>query len=74
MTTTTDPLRAPGEAGDPDRLILRDELRAMAGDVSGETLRRWSRAGKLPPPDVLLSRRTQGWRLSTLRAAGLGFV
>ena len=59
---------------EPDRLILRSELRAMLGDVSGETLRRWARAGKLPAPDVMLSRRTQGWRLSTLRAAGLWVV
>ena len=59
---------------EPDRLILRSELRAMLGDVSGETLRRWARDGKLPPPDVMLSRRTQGWRLSTLRASGIGVV
>ena len=30
------------------------------------------KANKLPPPDVDLSQRTRGWRLSTLRAAGIG--
>ncbi len=58
-------------AQDQDRLILRAELTELLGQVSSETIRRWLNSGKLPPPDVDLSRRTKGWRLSTLRAAGL---
>lgn len=56
---------------DQDRLILRGALPAELG-VSSETVRRWMRDGKLPKPDVDLSLRTRGWKLSTLRAAGLG--
>lgn len=57
-------------AEDQDRLILRGALPAELG-VSSETVRRWMRDGKLPKPDVDLSLRTRGWKLSTLRAAGL---
>lgn len=57
-------------AAAPDRVLwlseLRDEMR-----VSGETVRRWRKDGKLPTPDVQLTRRSVGWRLSTLRAAGI---
>lgn len=56
-----------------DRVIWRAELRQHT-HVCSETIRRWLRDGKLPKPDVQLSRRTMGWRLSTLRAAGLDFV
>jgi hypothetical protein len=40
-------------------------------NVDTETIRRWIASGKIPPPDVDLSRRTRGWRLSTLRKAGI---
>lgn len=53
-----------------DRVIWRRDLTEMMG-VSGETVRRWMNAGKLPRPDVNLSRRTSGWKLSTLRLAGI---
>jgi predicted DNA-binding transcriptional regulator AlpA len=53
-----------------DRVIWRRELQA-ATCVSSETVRRWMRDGKLPAPDVNLSHRTRGWRMSTLRAAGI---
>ncbi|MDB5957529.1 MAG: hypothetical protein JWP60_4137 [Ramlibacter sp.] len=53
-----------------DVVIWRHELRQMCGGVCGETIRVWIKRGKLPPPDVKLSLRTMGWRLSTLRAAG----
>lgn len=56
-----------------DRVIWRRELQA-ATDVSSETVRRWMRDGKLPAPDVNLSYRTKGWRLSTLLAAGIDLV
>lgn len=55
---------------DQDRLILRGDLPEALG-VCSETVRRWMKAKKLPPPDVDLSQRTRGWRLSTLRAAGI---
>jgi hypothetical protein len=32
------------------------------------------RDGKLPLPDVALSHRTKGWRMSTLLAAGINLV
>lgn len=57
-----------------DRVIWRQDLvRIMC--VSSETVRRWMASGKLPRPDVEISRRTRGWKLSTLRLAGidLGF-
>jgi predicted DNA-binding transcriptional regulator AlpA len=57
----------------PDRVIWRRELQAAA-DVSSETVRRWMRDGKLPAPDVNLSHRTKGWRVSTLRAAGINLL
>lgn len=51
-----------------DRVIWRRELQEEM-HVTSETIRRWMRDGKLPPPDVNLSHRTKGWRLSTLREA-----
>lgn len=53
-----------------DRVIWRTDLQAQM-HVTSETLRRWMRDGKLPKPDVNLSRRTKGWRLSTLHNAGI---
>lgn len=59
--------------GDTDRLILRRDLQATM-DVCSETIRRWMASGKLPEPDVQLTRRTMGWRLSTLRAHGINLA
>jgi hypothetical protein len=42
--------------------------------VGSEAVRRWIKAKKIPPPDVAISQKTMGWRLSTLRAAGIGLV
>lgn len=70
-TLNAQPAAAPADA---DRLITSAELRTQLGGVTPETLRRWKLAGKLPKPDVALSSRTQAWRLSTLRAAGLNLV
>lgn len=58
---------------EPDRVIWRRDLQATA-QVSSETVRRWLVSGKLPKPDVQISRRTAGWRLSTLRAAGINLA
>jgi excisionase family DNA binding protein len=57
-----------------DRVIWRRDLRAALGDISDETLRRLMKSGKLPKPDVDLSNRTRGWRLSTLRSSGFNIV
>lgn len=56
-----------------DRILFRPALCEALG-VNTETVRRWLKAGKLPPPDVALSRKILGWRLSTLQAAGVGLV
>lgn len=53
-----------------DRVIWRPQLQEMMG-VTSETVRRWMRANRLPTPDVAMSRKTLGWRVSTLRAAGI---
>jgi hypothetical protein len=57
----------------PDRVILRPELQEMM-HVTSESVRRWMRAGRLPAPDVAISRKTLGWRISTLRAAGINIA
>ncbi len=56
-----------------DRVIWRGELAALLG-VGSECVRRYIKDGKIPKPDVDLSLRTRGWRLSTLRKAGIGLV
>lgn len=64
---------APDTNRKPDRVIYRSELCQMTG-VRSEAVRRWIKAKKIPPPDVAISQKTMGWRLSTLRAAGIGLV
>lgn len=59
---------------EPDTMVWRRDLRAYFGDVSDETVRRWIKQGKLPKPDVDFSARTRGWKLSTLRRAGIKLV
>ncbi len=56
-----------------DRVIWRPDLQKMMG-VTSETIRRWMKAKRLPAPDVAMSRKTLGWRVSTLRAHGLNFT
>ena len=56
-----------------DRLVFREDLVTALG-VGKEALRRWIKAGKLPKPDVAITRRTMAWKLSTLQAAGIGLV
>ena len=55
---------------EPDKVIWRHDLQSALG-VSGETMRRWLNSKKLPTPDVAMSRKTLGWRISTLRAHGI---
>ena len=57
-----------------DRTIFRRELMAALNVTSSETIRRWVRDKRLPSPDVNLSQRTQGWGVSTLRAAGINLA
>lgn len=53
-----------------DRVIWRRELQE-AMQVRSDTIRRWIKTEKLPQPDVKISQKTLGWRLSTLQAAGI---
>lgn len=54
-----------------DRVIYRQELYTMLNGICANTMRRWIKSGKLPKPDVALTRRTMGWKLSTLHRAGI---
>lgn len=53
-----------------DPTYTRAELQRKL-KVCGDTLTRWRREKRLPPPDIAPTRKTQQWRASTLRAAGL---
>lgn len=67
-----EPIREPVRSGPvvTDPVLWRHELQSVLC-VSSETMRRWIKTRHLPAPDVALSKRTQGWRLSTLHAAGI---
>ncbi len=56
-----------------DEVIYRADGMQRLG-VRSETIRRYLKAKKLPPPDVALSAKKVGWRLSTLRAAGVNLA
>ena len=56
-----------------DRVIFRPELQRRL-DVCSETIRRYLKDQKLPPPDVAMSAKKLGWRLSTLRQAGINLA
>jgi predicted site-specific integrase-resolvase len=53
-----------------ERYFHRKELVKLL-DVSGETFRRWRKTGKFPPPDIAPTKKSQQWKESTLRGAGL---
>ena len=72
-TSTTGQPQAAGAALNADRIIYRRELCTLTG-VGSEAIRRWIKVNKLPPPDVAISQKTMGWRLSTLQAAGIGLI
>lgn len=61
----------PIEPPTDDRVIWQPELRKLLGGVSQVTIKRHRDNGKLPAPDVFMSRKTVGWRWSTLCAAGV---
>lgn len=77
MNKTTDVTNSAQSGAAPvieeDRVVWRRELQ-QAVMVSSETIRRWMHDGRLPKPDVNLSNRTKGWRVSTLRAAGINLA
>lgn len=56
-----------------DRVIFRKDLQTLL-NVSREAMRQWMKSGKLPPPDVNISRKTTGWKRSTLAAAGINLA
>jgi hypothetical protein len=53
----------------PAVIWLRDLPRALGR--STQTVRVWRQKGLIPPPDMSPTRKSQGWRRSTLEAAGL---
>ncbi len=55
---------------DDDKIIWRADLQAMLGKCS-DTIRKMIKNQRLPPPDVDLSRKTKGWKRSTLHRAGV---
>lgn len=54
-----------------DRVVLRPELQAIFGGVTTETIRVWIKNARIPKPDAAITRRTVGWKASTLRKAGI---
>lgn len=56
-----------------DEVIWRQDFQRKM-KVCSETMRRWIRDGRLPKPDVQISHKTMGWRVSTLRAAGINLL
>lgn len=53
-----------------DPIIWRSYLQTKL-DKHSDTIRRWLIDGTLPKPDINPTRKTMGWRLSTLMAAGI---
>lgn len=64
------PIAQPAEL---DPVIWRGDLPARL-NVTSETVRRMIKDNKLPKPDVDLSLRTRGWKISTLRKAGINLA
>lgn len=60
----------PAEHMPTNRVIWRPDLQHKL-EVSSNTILRWMKSGRLPEPDVNLSRKTKGWLLSTLEEAGI---
>jgi hypothetical protein len=53
-----------------EMIIKRSDLPRLL-NVSSDTVRKYIKSGKLPSYDVALSRKTSGWKRSTLVAAGV---
>lgn len=58
------------EQAHDDPILTRADI-AERLKCTTDAVRKWVKAGKLPPPDVALSRKTTGWKRSTLAAAGV---
>ena len=56
-----------------DRVIWRPDLYQLLG-VGSSCVTKWLKAGKFPKPDVEISQKTMGWKVSTLREAGINLV
>jgi len=54
-----------------DRVIWRDELCERLNNIKSDTVRKMIKAGRIPAPDVKLSRKMQGWHISLLRQSGV---
>lgn len=63
-------MNTPPQTEQTDRILWMRDLRTALG-ISAPTLRRWRAQGKFPKPDVEITPRVVGWRLSTLHAAGI---
>lgn len=48
-----------------DPLVMAPQARKFLGDINATTLKDWISAGILPPP-LRVTKRSIGWRLSTL--------
>lgn len=55
---------------DPNEIIKRGDLPKIL-NICSDTVRKMCKANKLPPYDVALSRKTSGWKRSTLVAHGV---
>lgn len=53
-----------------DPIIWRDDLRLALNGISNDTVRRWLKSNRLPKPDIFPTRKTMGWKMSTLIGAG----
>jgi len=56
-----------------DRVIWRKNIPAEMG-VHSNTIRVWIKNGKFPKPDVYMTQKMYGWRLSTLRQHGINLA
>jgi hypothetical protein len=53
-----------------DRMVWRSDLYKSMG-VCSETIRQWIKSKKLPEPDIKISPKRMGWKLSNLHKAGI---
>jgi predicted DNA-binding transcriptional regulator AlpA len=55
-----------------ERPILRPQDLELRYNISAPTRWRWERDGRLPPRDVFIGGKPEGWRRETLEAADRG--
>ena len=61
-------MNAPQTPTNPDPFLRRNEAAAFFGGLHVNTIDRWVKTGRLPPP-IRLSPGVVGWRRSTLEEA-----